>query len=47
MPPGFFFCSYSQVLRSKLSIEKHDQGTERGAWLVVNICLDFHADFNE
>ena len=29
MPPGFFFCDYSQVLTSELFIEKHIQDLER------------------
>ena len=31
----------------ELSIEKHDQCVERDAWLVLNLCLDFHAHSNE
>ena len=35
------------MLISELSIEKHDQNVERDAWLVMNLCLDFHAHSNE
>ena len=36
-----------QVLKTKLSIEKHDQGVEIDVWLILNLCLDFHANSNE
>ena len=47
MPPGFFFCHYSYVLTLEHSIEKHDQGVERDAWLFLNLSLDFHAHSND
>ena len=47
MPPGFLFCDYSLVLKSKLSIEKHEQGVKRDVSHVLKLCLDFHAHSNE
>ena len=47
MPSGFFFCDYSYVPASERSIEKHDWGVERDAWLVLSLCLNFHAHSDE
>ena len=47
MPSGFFFGEYSCVPALERSIEKHDWGVERDAWLVLSLCLNFHAYSDE